>query len=72
MHFFQKKSKAFQVFFVMRKETGAVLDGENLGSSLQKNNSRVLCCFSLSCADVSVEGGLRQCDVLFSASGLCL
>lgn len=47
MHFFQKKSKAFRVFFVMRKEAGAVLDGENLGSSLQKNNSCVSCCFSV-------------------------
>lgn len=47
MHFFQKKSKTFPVFFVMRTETEelSLVNGGNLGSSLPKNNSRVAYCF---------------------------
>jgi len=40
--------KSFPSFLCYEKGSrGAVLDGENLGCSLPKNNSRVACCFSL-------------------------
>lgn len=69
-----KQIKSFLCFLSYEKRSrGAVLDGENFRPSLPKNNSCAACFFfSLSCACVSVEEGLRQYGVLFSASGLCL
>lgn len=57
MHFSQKNSRAFQDFFVMRKETEEPsLMERTWGFSLQKNN---WCCklLSLWCADVGVREG---------------
>lgn len=46
-HFFQKKSKALQVFFVITKETEELSLMERTYSSLLRNNSHVSCSFYL-------------------------